>query len=130
MKLTKTADFAIRLLIHLSKNPTQVHHMAVMSKQLMIPYHNLTKLIQTLSKAQFIITKKGKGGGVRLALPADQLDLKMIIDLIDGPTVLSECQQDTSLCALSNNCKLKSKFTEIQNKINTIMSDVKLTELV
>lgn len=130
MKLTKTADFAIRVLIHLSKEPEKVHHMSVLSKKLMIPYHNLTKLIQTLSKAQFILTKKGKGGGIKLSVAADKLNLKMIIDLIDGPTVLSDCQRNESLCGLSTTCKLKSTFNDIQNKINILLSDVTLNQLI
>jgi len=129
MKLTKSTDFAMRILIYLAKQEG-LSTMPVIAKKLNIPYNNLTKLIQAMAKSQLILTKKGKSGGIRLLMSAEDISLKKVVDLIDGPTVLSDCQKMPELCALSNDCKLKTVFHNLQTKINTLMDDVKIAALV
>lgn len=129
MKLTKSTDFALRILIYLAKQKN-FSTMPVISKKLDIPYNHLTKLVQNLSKSSLIHTKKGKTGGVQLLMPAKEISLKKVIDLIDGPTILSDCQKTPELCTLSKDCKLKTVFHHLQTKINTLMDDVKIAELV
>ena len=129
MKLTKTADFALRLLIFLAKQPGQ-HTMSQLSRDLAIPYHNLTKLIQRLARAGMIHTQKGKQGGVKLAIDTDSVSLKDIVELIEGPMQLSECQGNEAACILSSDCKLKVQFSILSNQMNELMDNVKIKALI
>lgn len=128
MKLTKSTDFAMRILIYLA-GQEGLSTMPVLSESLRIPYNNLTKLIQALAKANIIHTKKGKHGGIRLLKKPEDITLKMIVDLIDGPTVLSDCQKTPELCTLSQDCKLKTVFRNLQDNINTLMDDITIAQL-
>jgi Rrf2 family nitric oxide-sensitive transcriptional repressor len=128
MKLTKSTDFAMRILIYLAEQEG-LSTMPVLSETLRIPYNNLTKLIQALAKAGIIHTKKGKNGGIRLLKKPDDITLRMIVDLIDGPTVLSDCQKTPELCMLSQDCKLKNVFRKLQDDINHLMEDITIAQL-
>jgi len=129
MKLTKSTDFAVRIVIYLAKSGESIT-MPVLSDRLMIPYHNLTKLVQALSRSGIILTKKGKNGGLQLARAADDISIKDIVEIIEGPTMLSECLKHEDLCRLSGICKLKDTFYELQNKIDNLMHDVKIKQLI
>ena len=129
MKLTKSADFAIRIVIYLAKTGESIT-MPVLSETLMIPYHNLTKLVQALSKHEIVITQKGKHGGVSLSKRPESVSIKDIIEIIDGPTMLSDCLKHDDLCKLSGICKLKGVFSQLQQKINDLMDDVKISQLI
>ena len=129
MKLTTSTDFAMRILIYLAQQD-KLLTMPVLAEKLSIPYNNLTKLIQHMAKANIIHTKKGKNGGIRLLKDAKEVTLRNIVDLIDGPTTLSECQKTEALCALSSNCKLKSVFQDLQNNINALMDDITIAQLI
>ncbi len=128
MKLTKTTDFAVRILVYLHQKEG-LSTMNEIAENTNIAYNNLTKLIQKLSKSGIIYTKKGKFGGIRLLKKPKDISLKTIIDLIDGPTTLSECQKNPELCKLSHACKLKSVFHDLQSKIDTLFESVTLDQL-
>ncbi len=129
MKLTRTTDFGMRILIYLAQQ-NELSTMPVISEALNIPYNNLTKLIQNLAKAEIIHTKKGKYGGVALLMKPEDITLKIVVDLIDGPTTLSDCQKSDTLCTLSCECKLKGALSTLQAKINTLMTEITVYQLI
>ncbi|RAP37717.1 hypothetical protein DID80_03650 [Candidatus Marinamargulisbacteria bacterium SCGC AAA071-K20] len=129
LKLTKSCEYALRIVIHLG-GTTSVLTNSDLSESLSIPYHNLTKLIQQLSKSGIIHTQKGKYGGNLLKRDWADLSLKDVVEVIDGPTELSQCLQNESFCQLDDGCKLKTSFSEVQFKINALLDDVKLASLV
>lgn len=129
MKLTRSADFALRIVIHLAGEESST--MPELSRNLQVPYNNLSKIVQTLAKGGILETRQGKHGGVRLNADAGSISLKNIIDLIDGPTKLSGCLvNDHDNCVLLHGCKLKSVFSKLQSDINTLFENVKIAELV
>lgn len=104
--------------------------MPVLADNLCIPYNNLTKLVQILNKTGFINTQRGKNGGVKIAKDAQEISVKDIIDIIDGPTQLTDClTPKLENCKLAYTCKLKHVFSDIQQKINTMFDDVKIAQL-
>lgn len=129
MKLTKTTDFALRLIVYLAENDT-THAMPFLSDQLHIPYNNLIKLVGKLAKAEIIETKQGKNGGVKLAKKAEAISFKDIIDTIDGPTTLSKCMSKDSSCELQTCCKIKPVISDIQDKINQILERTTIKNVI
>lgn len=130
MKITKSADFALRLVMYLSSQKQAVT-LQVLAKDLFIPYHNLAKLVQQLARAGILSTKKGKSGGICLAIPSHDISLKQVVDVIDGPVRLSNClNQKVNVCEFSHTCQLKNALGQIQDKIDTLMHDVKISTLM
>ena len=129
MKLTKSTDYALRLLIYLAEQSHLVT-MKALSVQLHIPYDNLTKIVQKLAKYQFVYTEQGKYGGVMMNKCASMISLQDIIALIDGPTQLSECQQNPQSCGLSCTCQLKHVFGNLEYKINQLFNQITIKDVM
>lgn len=129
MRLSKSADFAARIVVYLASEEGP-HTMLCLAKKLEIPFHNLSKLVQALSKASVIETKQGKNGGIRLAKNPDEISLKTVIDVIDGPTRLSDCLTSSKACTLTGHCRIKEKFAQIQGKIDQLFDEVKIASMV
>lgn len=128
MKLTKSCEYALRIVLYLGKTDQKVTNQEL-SDTLYIPYHNLTKLIQQLSKAGVVKSFKGKYGGNQLRIQLEELTLKDIIDIIDGPTELSECLSNEMACSLFDACQLKHTFKKVQLEINSVLEAVNLAAL-
>ncbi len=103
--------------------------MPTLSERLGIPYNNLSKLVQALSKAGIIKTKQGKNGGIQLLMRPSDISLKTILDTIDGPTRLSDCLLDHRFCSQTQDCKLKGKLFDIQNQIDAILKNATIEEI-
>jgi Rrf2 family nitric oxide-sensitive transcriptional repressor len=129
MRLTKSVDFSMRILIFLAKSQAPVT-MPELSSRLHISYNHLSKLIQRLRKEGLIKTIQGKSGGIFLLKNPSEIDLKMVVDLMDGPTMLSQCLGDVSACHLDAECKFKMALFNVQTKINDEMKKIKLEELL
>ena len=129
MKLTKSADYAMRLLLHLAKT-NNAETMPNLSEKLYVSYNNIVKLVQKLNKGGLVCTIQGKLGGVLLALPAKDITLKQVIDIIDGPTQLVECASQKTSCELVGCCELQGVFDSLQSKINDHLQSVNLAHVL
>jgi Rrf2 family protein len=58
-----------------------------------IPEHYLAKHMQQMSIAGIVATKKGPGGGYRLAKPATSITLLDMVEAIDGRTSSFRCTE-------------------------------------
>jgi Rrf2 family protein len=129
VKITKSADFAMRIVLFLA-DEQQSYTMPQLSEKLVIPYNNLSKLVQALNKAGILQTKQGKNGGVKLFKSANDISLKSILDVIDGPTRLSDCLSDQHFCTLNNTCRLKGALNDIQTQIDALLCDATLQKIM
>ena len=129
MKISRSLDFALRVLMYLAMKK-EVVSMPQISRAMGVPYHNLTKLVQRMARAELIRTLKGKSGGVCLLKAPEDITIRNVIDVIDGPTRLVECLMDERVCGMVCSCKLRNKFTEIQDGINNILDGVNIKELI
>lgn len=129
MKLTKSTDFAIRLVIELASRE-DFATMPDLSRVLFIPYDNLSKLVQTLSRASIIQTKQGKNGGIRMVRDPQDVSIKEIIEIVEGPVRLSDCTTQQKACQLECNCKLRNAFSALEEKFNVLLEDVTIKSLI
>ena len=58
-----------------------------------VPYDYLAKIFTKLSKARLVESTEGKGGGFRLAKPADQITVLDIVAAIDGEKSIFDCKE-------------------------------------
>ena len=128
MKLTRSADYAFRIVVYLaSKEATDT--MPNIATQLQIPYNNVIKLVSKLGKANIIETKQGKWGGICLARAADQINMLEVVHAIEGPVNLSSCLTDRNFCFLIGDCKLEHAFMELQTMMNSFLQNKTIMEL-
>ena len=90
--LNKKTQYAIKALIYLAEQkedgPVLI---ADISKKKKIPLKFLENILLELRKAGILESKKGKGGGYYLNVPASKIPLADIIRRIDGPISMLPC---------------------------------------
>ena len=60
----------------------------------------------------WIETVRGKGGGIRLALPASEIRVGRVIREAEGDTPIVECFADRDKCCITPSCKLAGVLVE------------------
>lgn len=106
MRLTTMTDYAMRLLMFVAHNPQRLCTISEIAQAYDISESHLMKITHRLGQAGFLETVRGKGGGMRLAAPAQQINLGRVVREVEPDFALVECFTPGSACALSSYCRL------------------------
>lgn len=129
MKLTRGADFSIRILSRLAILDKEVTSEELADK-IRVPLNHVAKLVQLLARRGYIITKKGKGGGIRLALDPKKIDLAEVIEAVEGPIVISDCILHKSSCCFGKNCRVRTCLDKLRQKMLAVLSATTIYDLM
>lgn len=102
MKLTRYSDYALRLCLFLAADASRRVSIAEASRACGVPQSNLMKLTTDLAGAGLLQTTRGRGGGIRLARPADEITMAQIVRHTEGATALVDCSD----CPFAPDCGL------------------------
>lgn len=106
MRLTSTADYALRLLMYLGHHPQRLCTIAEVAQAYQISEAHLMKITQQLGAAGWIETLRGKGGGIRLAHAPVDIRLGAVVRSVESDFQLVECFAADSACTLTGSCAL------------------------
>ncbi|WP_019459254.1 Rrf2 family transcriptional regulator, partial [Roseomonas sp. B5] len=79
MRLTLHSDYALRTLIFLGLRPQRLVSIAEIAKAYRISENHLTKVVHRLGQAGFVETLRGRGGGLRLARPPEEIRIGDVV---------------------------------------------------
>lgn len=106
MRLTQLTDFAMRVLIHLAQHPDRLCTIAEVAERYQISHAHLMKITHQLGLAGWVKTVRGKGGGMTLALPPQDIRLGQVVRSMEPDFFIVECFATGSSCMLTGACKL------------------------
>lgn len=118
MQLTAHSDYALRVLIYLGQNPGQRITIDELATFFKISRAHLVKVVHQLGKNGFILSVRGKGGGLLLSKPPQQISLGQVVRAMESHFYIVECYnpKKENLCMLLPGCKLKSVFNQAKEQ--------------
>jgi Rrf2 family transcriptional regulator, iron-sulfur cluster assembly transcription factor len=76
-----------------------------------------------------MLTFPGRFGGLQLARPADEINLKDIVEIAEGPLLLSECVLCEQACPFEGDCIVRKRWNRLQNVISEELERIKFSKL-
>ncbi len=131
MKLTSASDFSFRLLIYVGLNHPRMVTVTEVAEAYELSHHHLSKLSKILIKNGLLEAKRGRDGGIRLALAPDQISLGKVVRLIEPAKTLVDCQTGKGgCCKILPACKLVGILAEARSAFFTVMDSYSLADLI
>ena len=114
MRLTMYTDFSLRVLIFLgTKKREEISTVQEISDTYSISKNHLTKVVHELGKMGLVETIRGRGGGIRLKMEPEDINVGELVRKTEDDFHLVECFNSESVgCILSPACKLKGALYE------------------
>jgi Rrf2 family nitric oxide-sensitive transcriptional repressor len=85
----------------------------------------------TLAADGYLITSRGRGGGLRLGRPASEIVIGEVVRKTESDFSMVECFQDgISRCALMPSCRLKNVLAEALKVFFEKLDSVTLADLM
>jgi len=133
MKLTTKSEYSILALLYIARNEKKgfIKIEEICSK-CDIPKKYLELLFSILRQSRYIKTKRGAGGGYKLAKLASKINIAEIIRLMDGALAPTESVSVFffSHTPLSREKKLSKVFKEIRDYIAHRLETLALSDLI
>jgi len=129
MQLTKFTDLSLRVLMYLTQDgrltPVTINEIAL---QFDVPRNHLIKVVTRLNKLGWLTATRGRSGGLRLGVVADQLRLGDVLMELENTTALINCSVPP--CTLKGQCHLKEILDIGLNAFYEHMNTYTLADIV
>lgn len=108
MQLSKFTDYAFRALIYLAENDNRLCTVEELAEKLNASEHHIKKIIHRLAKTEYIVSIKGRSGGLKLGLNPEEINLGEVLKITEDNLNIVECFNKKSGCPLmETGCKFK-----------------------
>ena len=125
--INRDTDYAARALCYMAKREKEEEgHVTTVSelvKHLQMPQPFLRKILQILNIEGVLTSRRGQGGGFRLARAPEKIYLTELIRIFQGPISFNECIFKRKVCPNRGECVLRRKMLQIeQHAVNQLKS--------
>lgn len=111
MRLTTFTEYGLRMLMRMASAPESAFSSAELAEEFGLSRNHLAKIIQRLARAGLIETRRGGGGGARLAKDSADIRLGAVVRLLEEGQPIVECLgADGGNCVIDGRCRLKARM--------------------
>ena len=130
MRLTVYTDFSLRLLMYLAVKPDGVSTIGEVAEAYDIPKNHLTKVAHQLGLAGTITTVRGKGGGLRLGRPANQIVVGAVVRSTEPDMALVPCFEPVcARCPIVPACGLRGALHQARSAFLRVLDGYTLADI-
>jgi Rrf2 family protein len=126
--LPKTAEYALRAIVLLSRVPGQAKSADSLAETAEVPRRYLYKVLQDLVRANLLRSQSGPGGGYRLARSPAEISLLDVVNAVAPVDRIKHCP--LSVRSHLYLCPLQQQLDEVYATIETALSKVTIAPLV
>ncbi len=132
--LTAKGKYGLKALVYLAQMPPgELALVADVAEANNIPKKFLDAILGDLRNAGLVMSRKGKGGGYRLAKTPDQITVGAIVRVLDGPLAPIACASHTRYqpcddCDVAT-CQVRHMMVDVRNAIAGVLDKTTLAEM-
>ncbi len=131
MKLSTRSQYGVRLMIALARNyGTGYTYLKDIAKGEGISEKYLSLITIPLKGVGLISASRGVRGGYALTRPPSEINVREIVEVLEGDTCLVDCIKDTAACPRVAVCASRDIWVFLGGKIAEALSSFTLEQLV
>lgn len=131
MRLTMFTDYSLRTLMYLSLNKDRVCTAREITEKYNISLNHTVKVVHKLSQAGYISSMKGRGGGLRLDILPENINLWQVIKLLEPDFNVVECfDKEHNSCKIVSVCDLKIILEEATHAFCDTLAKYSLADII
>ena len=130
MQLTRAADYAVRVMIHLAGLPpgSRVSR-SELSSAAECPEQFLCKVLQNLTRAGLVASRRGNTGGFELEELHRNASMLEVVEAVEGPIRLNVCLTNDRACSRQAWCPAHCVWAEAQAALLGVLREANITKL-
>jgi Rrf2 family nitric oxide-sensitive transcriptional repressor len=130
MRLTTFTDYSLRVLIYVAAAPDRRTTISEVARAFGISENHLVKVVHFLGKTGLLANVRGRGGGLKLAVPASAVNIGQVIRMTEAGDMPAECfNRHTNTCPITPNCRLRAILGEAVQSFYGVLEKYSLQDL-
>lgn len=129
MRLTSHTDYALRVLLYVGAADRSVT-ITEISEAYAISKEHLRKVVHALSQLGYLNTTQGRYGGIRLAMPADLINIRKVVDQLENTSIVECFDSETNTCAIDGMCLLKKALFDARESFMDVLAGYHLSDMI
>ncbi len=133
LKISRLTDYGLLATVYLARKPGEVIAAREIAAFYHLPLPMITKVLKTLHAGGIVHSYRGSGGGYSFDGDPDVVTLGQIIETLEGPWDLVECESvddaGHALCSIRVACPSRRMMFGINRAIKGAFEQVTLAEL-
>ena len=128
LKLTRKLEYALIALRHMQDKRDTFISAKEIAGIYLIPQALLAKILQQMTKLNYIKAAQGPQGGYRIRKGLTEISLTQFVEELEGPFGMVECSISSD-CIQLNNCNIRMPINKINDNIRSIFNDIPITDI-
>ncbi len=130
MQLTRAADYAVRVMVHLATLPPEKRaFLPALADATAAPESFLSKVMQALVHAELISSRRGKAGGFAILQRGRDATMREVVEAIDGPICLNVCLNGGKDCERKSWCPAHPVWARAQRAMVDVLMSVTVSAM-
>jgi Rrf2 family nitric oxide-sensitive transcriptional repressor len=125
MRLTRYTDYAMRVLTYLAARPEGLCSIGEISRAYGISQNHLMKVVNDLAREGFVASSRGRSGGIRLGLPAEEINVGVVVRHTEDGFDLVECGD----CLIAPACGLNGVLSQALGAFMDVLDRYTLADI-
>ena len=130
MRLTKHTAYALRILTHLAGTGERNVPVSELSAALHVTEGNVMKTVRSLLEHGFILSARGRAGGLRLAMLAEDISIGGVVRALEPTRVEADCVGFEVDCVLRAHTPLNRLLDDAMERFCTSLDPYTIADLV
>ncbi len=130
MRLSLFSDYSLRVLMFAALKG-EMFSISEVAEAYTISRHHLVKVVNYLAKLGYLETRRGRGGGIALGMPPEDIRIGMVVRRTEDTPFIVECfDKQHNTCPINGSCRLKGVLAQAENAFYETLDRHTLRELV
>jgi len=130
MRLSLFTDYSLRVLMFAALKG-ETFSLSEVAEAYGISRHHLVKVVNFLAKLGYLETRRGRGGGISLGMPPQDIHIGMVVRRTEDTPFIVECfDQQHNTCPINGSCRLKGALAQAERAFYETLDHHTLRDLV
>ena len=130
VRMTQHSDYALRMLMYLALRPAGLSTVGEIADAYGLSRNHLLKVALRLRGLGVVATVRGRTGGIRLARPAQEINIGALLRATEEDFALVECMHPGGgACALTPACRLRTVLGEALSAYLEVLGRYSLADI-
>jgi FeS assembly SUF system regulator len=117
------------IMAFMAREPVRLFQAREIAEYTNIALPTVSKLLKKLTKSALLISERGKSGGYLLSCPPSEITVAALIQTLEGPIALTECNLAQAQCKTESVCAIRTPWLHINRVIISALGTIKLSDL-